>query len=162
MKNHLENIVRYNLWANQRMVESLQSLSEEQIFQHIESSYPSIKKTLEHIWGVENGWLKSIMKTPEPYFPIFEGDANSLFEHLIKGSENFIQFIENQPEAFLDTTFEVSYDNKTFTFQVFQATQHCMNHSTYHRGQVYTMARQLGLKELKGLDYIDYVWTKLS
>jgi len=144
------------------MCQSLELLSEEQIFQHVESSYPSIKKTIEHIWGVENGWLKSIMQTPEPYFPTFEGDSKSLNEHLLKGSENFIQFIENQPEEFLSTTFDVSYDNKTFTFQVHQATQHCMNHSTYHRGQIITMARQLGLEKFKGLDYIDFVWTKLS
>jgi len=24
---------------------------------------------------------------------------------------------------------------------------HCMNHSTYHRGQLITLARQLGMKE---------------
>ena len=162
MKKHIENIVNYNLWANRRMCKSLEVLSEEQFVQHIESSYPSVKKTIEHIWGVENGWLKSIMRTPENYFPTFEGDSKALYENLIKGSENFIQYIENQPEEFLSTTFDVSYNNKTFTYQVHQAVQHCMNHSTYHRGQVYTMARQLGLEKFKGLDYISFVETKLS
>ena len=35
---------------------------------------------------------------------------------------------------------------ETFTHVYWQAFQHVVNHSTYHRGQIITMLRQLGVK----------------
>ena len=37
---------------------------------------------------------------------------------------------------------------------------HCMNHSTYHRGQIVTMARNFGLTDTPSTDYMKYVRIK--
>jgi len=34
---------------------------------------------------------------------------------------------------------------------------HCMNHSTYHRGQIITLLRELGATEIPGTDMIAYI-----
>jgi uncharacterized damage-inducible protein DinB len=35
--------------------------------------------------------------------------------------------------------------------------QHCLNHSTYHRGQIVSIGHQVGLKDAPMTDYMYYV-----
>ncbi len=158
MKSHISSIVNYNLWANKNLIEMLRTCNDDLIDKNIISSFPSIRKTLEHIWGVENGWLKSIIETPEEFFPEFKGDHSLLYSALIKGSEKFAQFGESLSEDQLSSEFITQIQDKKYSFQKQRAIQHCMNHTTHHRGQIVTMARQIGLEEITArLDYIEYV-----
>ena len=56
----------------------------------------------------------------------------------------------------LDRT--LTYKNsKGIQFSSYSETiLHCINHSTYHRGQIITMLRQLGQNNLLSTDYITY------
>ncbi|PYQ50925.1 MAG: damage-inducible protein DinB, partial [Acidobacteria bacterium] len=45
--------------------------------------------------------------------------------------------------------------NQTWEYSLGQMMQHLMNHSTYHRGQIVTMLRQLGAKGVS-TDYLLY------
>jgi uncharacterized damage-inducible protein DinB len=54
MKDLLLKYVKYNLWANQRMLDFIQEFcNDEQLNREITSSFPTIRKTLLHIWGAE-------------------------------------------------------------------------------------------------------------
>ena len=53
MKQLLENYTSYNLWANKRIAEMLRENSAA-ADKEIKSSFPSLKKTLCHIWGAED------------------------------------------------------------------------------------------------------------
>ena len=158
MKSHITSIVNYNLWANKNLVEMLQAYDDVLIEKEIISSFPSIRKTLEHIWGVENGWLKVILGTPEEFFPESKKDNSALYSALVEGSEKFAQFVRSQSLEQLSSHFMLQIQDRKYSFQIQRAIQHCMNHSTHHRGQIITMARQIGIKEITAkLDYIDYV-----
>jgi len=52
-------------------------------------------------------------------------------------------------------------EGKQFSNILWQMMQHLINHSTYHRGQVVTMLRQLGVKPI-GTDLITFYREKQS
>ena len=43
---------------------------------------------------------------------------------------------------------------------IWQMVQHVVNHASYHRGQITTLLRQLGLKPAKSMDMIAYYRVK--
>jgi uncharacterized damage-inducible protein DinB len=43
---------------------------------------------------------------------------------------------------------------------VYHVLHHIFNHSTYHRGQLVTMLRQLGSKDIPATDFIAFVKKK--
>ncbi|MBK6840509.1 MAG: hypothetical protein IPG90_21225 [Bacteroidetes bacterium] len=50
--------MQYNLWANQRLLDIIsEHCSDEQLNRELVSSFPTIRKTLLHIWGAESVWL---------------------------------------------------------------------------------------------------------
>jgi hypothetical protein len=58
MTNHAQNMYQYNVWANRRIVDHLQTLSPDKYKQEIKSVFSSVGKVLSHIYLVETGWLK--------------------------------------------------------------------------------------------------------
>ena len=59
----LSQYAAYNLWANQRIVEVINNLSDEQTERHIESSFNGIQKTLLHLWDIEDIWWQRLKLT---------------------------------------------------------------------------------------------------
>ena len=56
MKKLLVQYGCYNLWANQLIISNINNLTDEQIYQQSVSSFPTIFKTLEHMWDAESIW----------------------------------------------------------------------------------------------------------
>jgi uncharacterized damage-inducible protein DinB len=52
-------------------------------------------------------------------------------------------------------------EGKQFSYPLWQMMQHVVNHSSYHRGQIVTMLRQLGIRPV-GTDLIAYYRSKQS
>lgn len=158
MKNHWIEILKYNLWANQRTVDLLNQYDKEIITQTIVNSFPSIELTMKHLWGAEKIWLMRLNGKSTAIFPEFNGSLQEIFQMGLKVSKDFLGFIENQEEDFFDSNcdFKDSKD-KGYSIPVQLIIQHIMNHSTYHRGQITTLGRQLNFSEIKSTDYISYV-----
>src|SRR5688500_1763003 len=56
MKETLLQYTNYNLWANTKLTESLKSIGISLLDQEIKSSFPSLRKTIYHIWAAEQVW----------------------------------------------------------------------------------------------------------
>ena len=65
MKKLFEQYAAYNLWANQRIIEVINNLSDDVLNNEITSSFNSIYKTLLHLWDVEDIWWQRL-KLAEP------------------------------------------------------------------------------------------------
>lgn len=147
----------YNHWANQQMAEWLRSASEENLNREIESSFSSLKETLIHIWGAEYLWLQTIREAASDNSPAraFEGNKDELLQGWLEASENFSKHVQSMSPGDLRKKRPRSRgDGYTL---IADMIQHCMNHSTYHRGQLITMGRQAGLKDPPRTDFIYYV-----
>lgn len=147
----------YNLWANQEMADWLRDIPEELFDQEIESSFSSLRKTLIHIWNAEYGWLRSVRNEPWGDSPgkDFSGTGKELLDGLLRASSAFKEHVTGMSDEQLSAIKKDARSGRETVYA--DMVHHCMNHSTYHRGQLITMGRQLGLKEPPRTDFIYYI-----
>lgn len=157
MKELLLKLARYNIWANKRMIDIMLKMSEEQLDKEIESSFPSVRKTVYHLWGAEDIWLQRLQLKEQPVWAgtNFEGSFAEACEKWAKASEGLLAFIEKQYD---DTALQhvLQYYNlkkQSMKMPVYVCLTQVLNHGSYHRGQLVTMFRQLGVKKIPSTDF---------
>jgi uncharacterized damage-inducible protein DinB len=157
MTNMMQRYTAYNFWANQQLAEWLSSASEEELNREIESSFSSLKETIFHIWNAEYLWLQTIRDESANNSPAkdFDGTREEMLKGWLEASENFSNHVKTMTLADLQAKRPRS-NGEGYTV-IADMIQHCMNHSTYHRGQLITMGRQAGLKNPPRTDFIYYV-----
>lgn len=160
MKNIYVKYTQFNLWANRRMVDAFSTLTEDQLNAPIVSSFPSVRTTFLHIWDAEFCWLLRLQGNSPTAFPskTFQGDDQLVFDTVLKTSEEFAVFVKAQPEEFFES--EISFRTMSYgpgTQLAYEMVHHCMNHSTFHRGQLITLGRQLGIEKFPPTDFIYYM-----
>ncbi len=160
LKNQLIRLVRYNCWANGKICNFIHEAGEEAADTTFISSFSTIRKTLYHIWDAELVWLKRLNQQDIEKWPpsgSFTGSLDQGIFELLQNSEAFARYIEQLEEASLMKS--ISYKNtsgKEFQNRVCDMITHCMNHSTYHRGQLVILLRQAGYTEVSSTDYITF------
>ena len=160
MKSLLVNYTNYNVWANDRITNFLKDeVSEEQLTKEIISSFPSLRKTLFHIWDAEGIWLARLNGS-SPSFGLsnsFAGSTKEAYTALLSNSKKIVEHVEAKDESYFEKLLQYSNTKgDKFENSVHDVVQHCMNHSTFHRGQIITMLRQLGFTKLFPTDYIAF------
>ncbi|TNE58314.1 MAG: DNA polymerase [Bacteroidetes bacterium] len=151
---------RYNHWANDRMIHWLRSKPAGILMTETSSSFPSIYATLLHIWGAEDIWLRRLKgASPTDFIAnTFRGSKEDLFAGLLGNSQAFTDFLISAGPVFFEE--KLAYQNtkgQAFHTPNPQVALHCLQHSTYHRGQIVTMGRSLGLTDPPQTDYIAYL-----
>lgn len=160
MKEICVKYTSYNLWANKRLVEAFEEVVAEKLEATIVSSFPSVRQTFLHIWDAETLWLKRLNGISPTSFPSksFVGDNAAVFAGLLQASQDFKDFVAEQASDFFEKKLEfttLSYGPQAQ--QAHEMIHHCMNHSTFHRGQLITMGRQLGVEKFPLTDFAYYL-----
>jgi uncharacterized damage-inducible protein DinB len=161
MKELLLRYLRYNIWANAQFIQILRGLRDEQLDQEIQSSFPSIRKTVNHMWGAEDIWLQRLQRVENQVWrvPDFKGgiqEACDIWEEVSRGLLQFAMDIPGEA-GFGDTIHVVNIKGEHYDDVISDVLQHVANHATYHRGQLVTMFRQAGISTIPGTDYTIYV-----
>ena len=156
MKQLLQQYAAHNLWANKKIIETAILLSEEQINTEIVSSFPSVYKTFLHLMEVEYVWWERLKltehDTPSGWFT---GDFTELSKKLLELSRQWQEWIESANEVNITHVFAYQNSKKEhFKQPVYEMLLHLFNHQTFHRGQIITMLRQLGLDKIPPTDFI--------
>jgi len=156
MKQLLQQYAAHNLWANKKIIETANLLSEEQINTEIVSSFPSVYKTFLHLMEVEYVWWERLKltehDTPSGWFT---GDFTELSKKLLELSRQWQEWIESANEVNITHVFAYQNSKKEhFKQPVYEMLLHLFNHQTFHRGQIITMLRQLGLDKIPPTDFI--------
>ena len=156
----VHNIVQhlsYNLWANERMGHLLMAHDDTVLNAEKKSSFPSIAKTILHIWDAETIWLTRLKGGSLSDWPSksFSGNKADRLKGLINRSAELLQYIKEKGEAFQQEI--IVYKNmKGDPYQntVEEILFHLVNHGTYHRGQIITLLRDSGVTQLVSTDLI--------
>ena len=163
MKKMLAQYAAYNLWANNRIIEVINNLTDEQVDREIVSSFSSIKNTLLHLWDVENIWWQR-MKLAEVQVwqsDNFEGSLLELNTNIQAQSKQWKEWIDLATEAALEHEFIYRNSKKDqFKQPVYEMLMHLFNHQTYHRGQLITLLRQVDEKNIPNTDLISFLRKK--
>jgi len=141
----------YNSWANYRALDACASLPVEQFTRDLGSSFRSVRDTLVHIYGAEWLWLERWHgRVPDRLpsasdFPDFEAVRRSLSDV----DCNLVSYVASLEPASVERVVEFrTTAGVPYAQPLGQCLQHVANHSTYHRGQLTTLLRQLGAKAL--------------
>jgi len=151
----MKNYAAYNLWANTTLINWLRSKPGALMDQEALSSFPSITATLEHIWKVQQYWF-SVISGRQYTPPEFRGAAADIFELLIDQSAEMVEYISDMTATDLEGRYKVVNPWFECDLPRFEYLIQCMNHSTYHRGQVVTIGRSLGFTDAPMTDYNYY------
>ena len=143
----IQELYRYNQWANGRAFEAASRLTLEEFTRHLGNSYPSVRDTLTHIVWAEWIWLQRWKGTsPRHRFDAAEfPDVYALNTRWVELETEQRPFIESVTAERLGAVMEyVNLQGQTWRYRLWRQMYHVVNHSNYHRGQLTTMLRQLG------------------
>ncbi len=146
-KDDIQLLYKYNRWANAQVLSAASRLTEEQFTKDLLSGHRSVRGTLTHILAAERGYLmrwKGI--SPRASFdPMNFPNLNSLRMKWAEVEREQMDFVNGVTDESLESV--VAYVNtkgEEWRYPLWQMMQHVVNHSSYHRGQVATLLRQLG------------------
>ena len=148
MKRHFKDLVNYNNWANERVLQTLEEHADKE---------ETLLNLYGHIISSQIVWLLRIRGLPTSPFPLWQSynivELRSMTE---ESSRNWVNYLE----AHKFDTFEemIHYTNS-------QAVKHestireiinqMLGHGNYHRGQIALQMRKNQLKPVQ-TDYILY------
>lgn len=157
LKKIMTNYAHYNLWVNQQFVNWLSPKAEDLLVKEVASSYPSIVKTLLHIWETEEYWYSVIAETvPNEKKENVDLSIKEIFEGLLQSSTRLAQHINLLSEEQLAK--EIKIENPWFQCELplSEYLLQVVNHGTYHRGQIVTIGRNVGITDASNTDYNFY------
>jgi uncharacterized damage-inducible protein DinB len=161
MKEILVQFSEYHLWANQLLLNAVNVLPEEKQKQEIASSFSSIYKTVLHLLDAESIWWQRLKLQERISRPSdqFSGSMKELCDLLLQQNRLWKEWIGTAGEHQLQHQFKYQNSKReSFKQPVYEMLLHLFNHGTYHRGQLVTLLRQLGVEKIPQTDFI--VWSR--
>ena len=152
-KDDIQLLYEYDRWANNRVLQAVSTLSVEEFTRDLGGSFRSVRDTLVHIIGCEWGWL-TCWKEPSPssafvtdlwtrlgalFHPNAFPDVGAVQLRWAEVEREQVEFVNRVTNESLGRLLPV----RTTQISLAHLMQHLANHSTYHRGQVSLMMRQL-------------------
>lgn len=161
MKELLQQYAAFNHWANEKITEVILKLDGNTQQQIVASSFPNLYATVLHMWDAESAWWQRIKLYEKIVLP--SENFNQGMQEVVNGLQQqdrlWEDWISNATLPALEHV--VAYHNskrEQFKQPVFQIILHVFNHCTYHRGQLVTMLRTLGVDKIPPMDFI--VWSR--
>lgn len=165
-KEDVRLLYEYDRWANNAILKLVGALTPEQFARDLGGSFPSVRDVLLHMAASKWAWL-TYWKESAPSDRILT-DLFTRSESLFR-SETFptldkaqakwadvekeeAEFVNELTDERLARTLPVRNTSVSLALLM----QHLANHSTYHRGQVAMMLRQLGAKA-QGTDFVEFL-----
>jgi uncharacterized damage-inducible protein DinB len=161
MKELLLQLAGYHVWANELLFHAIAQLPADKHRQEIASSFPSLYKTVLHMFDAESIWWQRMKLQERITRPSenYTADMKDLCIQLLQQNKLWQEWITNAGEHQLQHQFK--YHNtkrESFKQPIYQMLLHLFNHGTYHRGQLVTLLRQLGIEKIPQTDFI--VWSR--
>ncbi|HVF82197.1 MAG TPA: DinB family protein [Flavisolibacter sp.] len=161
MKELFVQYAAYNTWANGLLLATIEALPEGLQTTEVKSSFPSLYKTVLHLLDAESIWWQRIKLQEKITLPSenFTGNIKELSGLLLQQNKQWQEWTSTLNENGLQHEFIYMNSKKErFKQPVFQMLLHLFNHGTYHRGQMITILRQVGVEKIPATDFM--VWSR--
>jgi len=147
-------LYQYDRWANNRVLQAASRLSAEEFTRDLGGSFRSVRDTLVHIIAGDWIWLRYWKEPPtnSALLTSLRTRRDILFNPESFPNVAAVQLkwaeVENEQTEFVDGLTDELLERmlpfRTTQVRLMHLMQHLANHSTYHRGQLALMMRQLG------------------
>ena len=161
MKELLRQYAAYNAWANRKLFELILTLSEEKHTAEVPCSFPSLHKTILHMHDAESIWWQRLKMQERIVVPseTMKGKLPEIANSLLNQSKQWEEWVNTASDQSLDHVCQYQNSKREhFKQPVYQMVMQVCNHGTYHRGQLVSMLRQLGVEKIPQTDFI--VWAR--
>ena len=148
-------LLLYTLWADRLALETARQIPHEALTRDAGVSFGSMLGTMAHILRSQRRWLARFtgQMLPDPAeFPDLDSLAAGWAETAAQLEFFLASLTEDQLGA--DITW-LDSEGPVYTRPLWQPVSHMVNHSTFHRGQVVSLMRQLGYQP-PTTDLIDF------
>jgi len=153
----LQELFAHNYWARDRQLQACAALTSDQFLRPLGNSFPSVRDTLVHLLAVEWLWLERwrgrsprVLLPPEE-FPTLAAVC-ARWEAV---EQEMMRYLATLPERVLEEPMTcVGTRGNTWAYALWRMMVHLLEHQAYHRGQVTSLLRQLGLEPPK-VDFLD-------
>jgi uncharacterized damage-inducible protein DinB len=153
-RDDIQLLFEYDRWANGSILRAASALSVEQFTRDLGGSFRSVRDTLVHIISGEWGWLTIFKERSLSSAFVTDlwtrigttfdsnayGDIAAVQLKWAEVEREQIEFVNRVTDESLGTMLPI----RATRLSLAHLMQHMANHSTYHRGQVSLMMRQLG------------------
>ena len=161
-KKDIQLLYEYNRWANALMLNAVSNLTAEQFTRDLSSSHHSVRDTLVHIlfgeWIFLMRWQGTSPK--DMFSPTDLPNVSLLGAKWAEIERNQEEFVDRLTDESLETVIAyINTKGEAWKYPLGQMMQHVVNHSSYHRGQVTTMLRQLGVEAVP-TDFLVFIDVK--
>src|SRR5712664_1832187 len=157
-KDDIQLLYECDRWANNRVLQAVSGLSDEQFTRDLGGSFRSVRDTLVHIIAGEWGWL-AYWKEPTPdaaFVADLTKRRDALFHPEAFPNATAVQRkwaeVEKEQAEFVNGVTNESLQRmlplRGTQISLAHLMQHLASHSTYHRGQIALMMRQLAAEPL--------------
>lgn len=147
----------YDQWATMRFVERLEREPGDTLDHPAISSFPSIRGTLLHIRDAEAAWLARLTGQAVRW----PAEELTTLASVLTHTGRFREHVTTMPlEGILRERGYKDLKGTLYSQPAWQMIMHCINHSSYHRGQVVTQMRELGLEDIPRTDLIHFQRTR--
>ncbi|MGA3078604.1 MAG: DinB family protein [Bryobacteraceae bacterium] len=157
-KDDVRLLYEYDRWANNRVLQAATALSAEQFTRDLGGAFCSVRDTLVHIIGGEWIWLAywRASSRSSAFVTDLRTRRDAMFNPRAFPNVTAVQLkwadVEKEQVEFMNHVTSESLEGmlpfRTTQVRLALLMQHLANHSTYHRGQVGLMMRQLGAEPL--------------
>jgi uncharacterized damage-inducible protein DinB len=147
----IRELYEYNFWANARSLQAASTVPPADFTKELGGSFASLRGTLAHMYGAEWIWLERWRGTSPGKLPFALDFADvetirSRWQELEQEQKEFLNSLDRSRLS--EVVSYVNLKGETFAYPLGRMLQHVVNHSTYHRGQIATLLRQLGATPL--------------
>jgi uncharacterized damage-inducible protein DinB len=152
LKKVVTSYAQYNYWANEKMTRWLKTLDRNILYRQTPSSFNSIDLTLQHMCHAQNFWLTVLAEGDIEALDetVKINSVDSVISDLLHGSSQMI----NTFTVYSDEDLLKKVSNPATIQARYEFMLHVINHNSYHRGQIVTMIRSLGIiNNIPNTDY---------
>ena len=143
----LTELYAYNGWANARVRNSIRDLDPDVFERELGASFGSLQGTVAHLVSAQWNWLRrwkgqsAGQPLPSEAFASPE-DGNRRWQEVDRALAGFVDGLD---DASLQQSIALTTpQGSRYSSRLWRAMLHVVNHSSYHRGQIAAMLRQVG------------------
>jgi uncharacterized damage-inducible protein DinB len=148
MQDDVLALFAYDCWANTKVLDACRKLTAEQYIAEPVPGWSSVRSTIYHIAWVTDFHLRTLAGDPDDSIPT-EADLATVDDAARLLARAYHRFEELQPTLTperLTTVLTLRRRGRTATLPPWAMLRHIVNHSTYHRGQVASKLKRLGIE----------------
>lgn len=155
----LWELYEYNYWARDRQLDACFKLEEEKFLRPMGSSFSSLRDTLVHLLGAEWIWLERFCGRSPRSMPSWLDELHTCssiaqrWRNVELDMRGYLAQVNR--ESLSGPLSYINLEGLGWTYPLWRALLHLVNHQTYHRGQVSTLLRQLGATPVS-VDFLVY------